>query len=305
MSDDQLPLLFTLQALLRERSVREAGHVLGISPSVVSRRLAALREALGDPLLVRVGNDMVPTPRALAIGAALDTHLAALSRLLRAPADAAQQVPTRAFVIACADAFLATLLPPAVAAIAQQAPLASIEIIATEGAQPSIASALIGGTVDFYLGPPLGRSEGVVRRRLFDADFVCAVANDHPDAAAGLDLDLYCSLGHVLVNTRFPARSVVDEALLRLGRTRRVVCHSPYFLGAIALVAHSTLVATLPRQPAEHVASGLGVRLLPPPLDLPAVPIFLQWHERMQDDPDHTWVRDRLPSGEPGVAAAT
>ncbi len=302
MSDTQLPLLFTLQALLRERSVSEAAHVLGLSPSVVSRRLAALRDALGDPLLVRVGHEMQPTPRAVAISATLDAHLAALSRLLRPPTEDAQQAPTRSFVIACADAFLSTLLPPAIAAIARDAPQATVEVVSIEGVNPTVSAGLIGGTVDFYLGPPLGRSEGIVRRRLFDADFICALAEDHPQLQTGLNLDAYCDLGHVLVNTRFPARSVVDEALITVGRRRRVVCHTPYFLGAMALVARSQLVATLPRQPAEQVATGLGVRLVPPPLPLPVVPIFLQWHERMHEDSDHAWVRARLPSGDTAAA---
>jgi DNA-binding transcriptional LysR family regulator len=302
MSDTQLPLLFTLQALLRECSVREAAHVLGLSPSVVSRRLSALRDTLGDPLLVRVGHEMQPTPRAVAISATLDANLAALSRLLRPPTEDAQQAPTRSFVIACADAFLSTLLPPAIAEITRDAPQATVEVVSIEGVSPTISAGLIGGTVDFYLGPPLGRSEGIVRRRLFDADFTCALAEDHPQLEVGLDLDAYCGLGHVLVNTRFPARSVVDEALVTIGRRRRVVCHTPYFLGAMVLVARSRLVATLPRQPAEQVAAGLGVRLVPPPLLLPAVPIFLQWHERMHEDADHAWVRARLPSGDPHPA---
>lgn len=297
MTERQLPLLLTLRALLRERSVREAGHVLGLSPSVVSRRLAELREWTGDPLLVRVGNDMVPTVRALAIGAALDGQLEALSRLVTAGPAATPVAPARCFVIACADAFLTTLLPRVVEQVTREAPLASLEVIPVEAAQPTITGALIGGTLDFYLGPALGRSEGIFRRRLFEADFVCVVARDHARVGAALDLDTYCDLAHVLVTARFPPRSVVDEALAGLGRRRRVVFATPYFLGAMSLVAQSTLVATLPRRPAEQAAVGLGVRLVAPPLALPTVPIYLQWHARLHDDAGHGWMRDRFAHG--------
>lgn len=297
MTERQLPLLLTLRALLRERSVREAGHVLGLSPSVVSRRLAELRAWSGDPLLVRVGNDMVPTRRALAIGAALDGQLEALSRLVAVTPDATSFAPSRCFAIACADAFLATLLPRVVAEIAREAPLASLQVLPVEGAQPTITGALIGGSLDFYLGPPLGRSEGIIRRRLFEADFVCAVARDNARVGPALDLDTFCGLAHVLVTARFPPRSVVDEALAALGRARRVVFTTPYFLGAMSVVAQSDLVATLPRRPAEQAAAGLGVRLVEPPLVLPAVPIYLQWHARLHDDAGHTWMRDRFSLG--------
>jgi DNA-binding transcriptional LysR family regulator len=297
MTERQLPLLITLRALLRERSVREAAHVLGVSPSVVSRRLTELRAWSGDPLLVRVGNDMMPTRRALAIGAALDGQLEALSRLVAVTPEATSFVPARCFSIACADAFLATLLPQVVAQIARDAPLASLEVMPIEAAQPTITGALIGGTLDFYLGPPLGRSEGIIRRRLFDADFVCAVARDNARIGPALDLDTFCDLAHLLVAARFPPRSVVDEALAALGRTRRVVFTTPYFLGAMSLVAQTDLVATLPRRPAERAAAGLAVRLVEPPLALPVVPIYLQWHARLHDDAGHMWVRDRFSQG--------
>jgi len=89
----------------------------------------------------------------------------------------------------------------------------------------------------------------------------------------------------------------VDEALAALGRTRRVVFTTPYFLGAMSLVAQTDLVATLPRKPAEQAAQGLGARLVEAPLVLPTVPIYLQWHERLHDDPGHSWIRDRFAQG--------
>ena len=291
VTERQLPLLLTLRALLRERSVREAAHVMGVSASVVSRRLVELREWAGDPLFVRVGNEMVPTARALAIGDALDGHLDALARLVATPPPDAPDAPQRRFVIACADAFLATLLPPVVERLARDAPRASLEVLPVEAAQPTVAGALIGGTLDFYLGPALGRSEGIIRRRVLDADFTCVAATGNPHVGATLDLDTFCALPHVLVAARFPARSVVDEALSALGRSRRVALTTPWFLGAMALVARTSLLATLPRRPAEAVAAGLAVRLLEPPLALPALPIYLQWHARMHEDTGHAWVR--------------
>jgi len=268
--------------------------VLGVSSSVVSRRLVELRAWSGDPLFVRVGHEMVPTPRAMAIGETLDERLEALSRLVVAPPVAAPVPPQRRYVVACADAFLTTLLPPVVERLAREAPRAVLEVVQVESATPSIVAALVSGGVDFYLGPPLGRSEGLFRRRILDADFTCAIARTHPRVGDVLDLDTFCDLAHVLVAARFPARSLVDDALAELGRERRVVLTTPYFLGALSLVAQTDLVVTLPRRPATMVGPALGVRLLAPPFPLPRVPLYVQWHERWNGDAGHAWLRDRF-----------
>src|SRR5262245_50804594 len=82
MPDPDLNLLPTLDALLAEGSVAAAARRLGLSPSAMSRALARLREATGDPLLVRAGRGLVPSPRALAlrerIGALVQEAQAAL-----------------------------------------------------------------------------------------------------------------------------------------------------------------------------------------------------------------------------------
>jgi len=65
MSGPDLNLLVTLDVLLAEGSVARAARRLRVSPSAMSRALARLRDATGDPLLVRAGRGLVPTPRAL------------------------------------------------------------------------------------------------------------------------------------------------------------------------------------------------------------------------------------------------
>src|SRR5216684_1944528 len=64
MDDVDLNLLVALDALLAEGSVTGAARRLGLSASAMSRTLARLRSATGDPLLVRAGRGLVPTPRA-------------------------------------------------------------------------------------------------------------------------------------------------------------------------------------------------------------------------------------------------
>ncbi|MGN4076993.1 helix-turn-helix domain-containing protein, partial [Burkholderia gladioli] len=67
MADSDLNLLVALDALLAEASVAGAARRLGLSASAMSRTLTRLREATGDPLLVRAGRQMLLTPHAEAI----------------------------------------------------------------------------------------------------------------------------------------------------------------------------------------------------------------------------------------------
>src|ERR1700674_203558 len=65
MPRPDLNLLVTLDVLLAEGSVARAAQRLRLSPSARGRSLARLRATTGDPLLVRAGRGLVPTPRAL------------------------------------------------------------------------------------------------------------------------------------------------------------------------------------------------------------------------------------------------
>jgi DNA-binding transcriptional LysR family regulator len=77
-----LNLLRVLDALMRERSVTRAGERIGLSQPAVSNALTRLRKILGDELFVGRGTDMLPPPRAEAIGAILRTTLTQMEEAL-------------------------------------------------------------------------------------------------------------------------------------------------------------------------------------------------------------------------------
>jgi DNA-binding transcriptional LysR family regulator len=287
VNERQLPLLLTLRALLRLRSVRETALELGVSDATVSRRLAELRAWLGDPLLIRVGNALHPTERAVQFEAALAERLNALAQLLASgPAMAVRP----AFTVASSDAFHWSSFPN----LLGEDPSLRLRHVATEACSPNVASALIQGDVDLYLGPALGLSEGLQRRRMFEADFVTVLRANHPAALVPLDVAAFCALRHVLVTGRSPARSIVDEALAERGLRRSVALETPSFAGALAMVASTDCVVTMPRAPASAAAQRLPLVLLPVPLDLPTIAIYVYWHERSHADPAHQRLRERL-----------
>jgi len=294
MDVSKLPLLVTLDVLLRERSVRETGRVLGLSPSSVSRHLGQLRALLDDPLLVRVGNVMVPTERAQAVSAELAPRLRDLGRLLTTrPAFEPSTAQTR-FVVATSDATLPTFMPTLLDRLAATAPGVTLQLTSSVGSAEGPGQSLASGVLDLYLGPPLGPAEGLFQKKLFDLRFVCVARRGHPGIGEALDLDSFCRLRHAIVSSRFPSKSWVDEALARLGRTRSVVLTSPYFLGTAHAVAATDLVATLPEGPARAVAQALNLAIFDVPVALSPVPFLMQWHERTRHAADHAWLRETV-----------
>jgi len=293
MDITKLPLLATLEVLLRERSVRETARLLGVSPSTVSRHLAQLRELVGDPLFVRSGNLMLPTDRARDLSVQLTPRLRELGRLLSTTPVFEPALATTQFVVSVADAVMPTFVPALLDAIALSAPGVTVHFVPTSGPPEGLSQALATGSVDLYMGPPIGASEGVMRKKLFDAGFACIARRGNPRWTEGapLDLDTFCRLRHILVSSRFPPKSWVDEALEAQGRSRQVALTTPYFLGAAHIAAATDLVATLPERPAQVLASALGLRLAPVPLALPRIQFFMQWHERHRGSPEHAWLR--------------
>ncbi|MDF1556414.1 MAG: LysR family transcriptional regulator, partial [Deferrisomatales bacterium] len=82
LSSVNLNLLHSLWALLEEASVSRAAVRLHITQSAVSKQLFQLRELLGDPLLVRAGNRMVPTERGARLKGQLSETLGSVASLL-------------------------------------------------------------------------------------------------------------------------------------------------------------------------------------------------------------------------------
>jgi DNA-binding transcriptional LysR family regulator len=130
--------------------------------------------------------------------------------------------------------------------------------------------------------------------RLFEEEYVCIVRRDHPRVPRKLTLARYLELDHVLVSQRGDSPGSVDRALAKRGKQRRVTARVSHFLMVPMLVAQSDLVAALSRRVAEPFADALGLRLLPPPLPLPRGRIAQVWHEQVDTDPAHRYLRETI-----------
>ena len=289
LSQLNLTHLRALDALLSERSVTRAAHRLGLSQSAVSHALRGLRETLGDALLVRGRGGMVPTRRAEALAAPLQRALHDLEAALSATPGFEPTTSHRTFTLATPDGFALTLLPHLLTILRAEAPHIDLDVRPPQMGQP--AAPLESGEVDLAVGVGLDAVPGVRTRVLQDERFACVARADHARVGDTLDLDTYCALPHALMSPTGSGLGVVDRALAALGRSRRVALRIRSFVAAPLVVAGSDLLLTGPRAQLRAMVALAPLRLFEPPLALPGFHVRSYWHERVQDDPAHRWLR--------------
>ena len=286
-----LNLLVALDALLKERNVTRAARRTGVTQPAMSNSLAQLRELFDDPLFRRERHGLDPTPRALALEPLVAQGLACFQSALAAPRfDPATD--TRKFVLAASDYVELVLLPPLLRELGRVAP--GVELEVRPWGLHEVPDALAKGEADLMIGyfdelPARHREE-----QLFEEEYVCIVRKAHPRVRGKLTLERYLELGHVLVSQRSDSPGSVDRALAKLGKRRQVALRVSHFLMVPVLVAETDLIAALSRRAAEPFADALGLRLLPPPLALPRSRIRHVWHEQMDADPGHRFLRELI-----------
>lgn len=295
VSERDLRLFLVLDALLDHRSVTRAASALGLTQSAVSHSLRALRVRFGDPLMVRIGNTLSPTPRALALRPGLSLGLAELERVLGHETAFDPAVSTRRFTLATPDHPQFTVLPELVGRLRQEAPGLDFGVRAIG---PGLAEDLASGRLDLVLAGAeverqLALDKELMRVRVISEPFRCVLRRGHPALETDLDLDRYVSLPHLLVSTTGEGTGIVDTALATLGRRRRVAMTVPSFPAAIWIVAASDLIATLPKAITDRAARH-EVEVREVPIALPSSDAYLWWHPRFQHDPGHVWWRQTL-----------
>ena len=260
-----LNLLRVLDALLRERNVSRAAERLSLSQPAVSNALNRLRELLDDPLLVRVGRAMQPTPRALSLETPIRDALQQIEHTLNAgdffdPATSRQR-----FVIAVTDYVELICMPALMAHLAQVAPGMQLAI---EHLTPSLpAEALDTGAIDLAVGRFPDVPTRFHSRRWASETLNVALRNEHPLVVEGLDLPAFLRLRHLWVHGG-QTRGMVDQWLEDHDLEREVVYTTPNYLQAAHIVASSDLAAVLPTGLARHFAKLLPLQLFDLPFDL-------------------------------------
>lgn len=285
-----LNLLRLFDAVVRTRNVSRAAEQLGITQPAASQGLARLRALLHDPLFVRAGAGVRPTPRAEALAGAVREALALLEQALQAqqrfdPASARQ-----VFRVHMSDIGEARFLPSLMAALRRAAPHVRLETMPLPARE--IAAALDDGRIDCAFGF-LPTVQGTERAELLRDRYIVLVREGHPVLRAPRrrtpadGLQQLRALELVAVRTHSDTLRILE--LLQLQDRLRLTAH--HFLALPAIVRATDLAVVMPRQIAQGFAAQGGFALLEPPLPLAEFSVSLHWSRRHAGEPGRAWLR--------------
>lgn len=286
MSRPDLNLLVTLDVLLAEGSVARAAKRLRLSPSAMSRTLTRLREAMGDPVLVRAGRSLVPTPRALELRGRVRQLVQDAEAVLRPSAEVDLKRLARTFTLRTSEGFVETFGPCLLERVNADAPRVRLRFVqkVNKDSDPLREGTvdLETGVVDQATGPEV-RAQALFRDRL-----VGVVRARHALSTGRITPARYASGKHIAVSRG--STEPVDEALRQLGLEREVVAFlAGGFAAAVALARSSDLIATVPERHTAKLREGMYSFALP--VSTPPFTVSLLWHPRMDADDAHRWLR--------------
>lgn len=287
MSTPDLNLLVTLDVLLAEGSVARAARRLRLSPSAMSRALARLRATTGDPLLVRAGRGLVPTPRALELRERVSQIVQDAEAVLRPQARLDLQQLVRTFTLRTSEGFVETFGPDLIARVARQAPGVRLRFLQKLDKD---STPLRDGAVDLETGV-VGKTTGpeVRAQGLFRDRFIGVVRMGHALSQGEITPSRYAAGRHISVSRRGLDKRPIDEALESLGLERNIVTIVDGFSTALALARTSDLIASVPERHTGALRSGMHSFPLPVPTQ--EIMVSLLWHPRLDADPAHRWLR--------------
>ena len=295
-----LNLLTALDVLLAEGSVTRAARRLGLSASAMSRTLTRLRSATGDPLLVRAGRVLVPTPHAIALRERVPALARDVHAVLSPPSDRVDITSLdRLFTIRANEAFIAFFSLPLLKAINEVAPLVRLRFAPKPDKD---ATPLREGQIDLDVGVVESPAPEMQSQPLFQDRLVGVVREGHPLLKQRrISAEQFAAFAHVAVLPKGSAPHPLDEALYARDLRRDVRVEVPGFPDALRIAQHAGLVATVPRSCLGNALTATdtttpGLVSFELPLETPPFTICAIWHPRMDADPAHRWLRDVVVS---------
>ncbi|MGE0006261.1 MAG: LysR substrate-binding domain-containing protein [Parvibaculaceae bacterium] len=283
-----LNLLVTFEVLMTEGSVTRAAQRLGRTQSAVSHALARLRRQLGDPLLVKIGSGMAPSPFARDLVEDVRPILRGIQRIVSPPEPFDPATSRRTFRLAVAD-FAPTLLPRVLSEVQRKAPGVSVEWLAPAAQS---MTAVAEGELDIALVTASAAApEGVQRSAAGDLHSVTFARKGHP-AIASWGAEAWSRWPHIQVRLGERGKSDVERAAEERGMRRTIGAWLPNFSQVPALLARTNLLATMTPLVMDGAMQRFGLSALEPPIPIKPTSLFFAWSFRRANDPGSRWFRE-------------
>lgn len=297
MTDTDIGLrhLKTLSLLLEVRSLTKAAEILGVNQPTVSKTLARLRAHFGDPLFVRVGLSMNPTPRALELNEPLRALLAVSDALKTSTHRFDPATAAREFKLLVSEVGMVAFVPPLMREFERAGPRLQLTAVPLDSRQ--VSAKLESGQADIAFGAFPREIGGLRKQKLYTDQYVSVVRKDHPRLNLVGHLESFLAERHILViasTTGHAAHQQLENALLEKLSPSKIQLRVPSFVSCALVSAETQAVGTLPERLANYLVRELPLTIIRPPFPLPRIEIAQVWHERVNRDAGHRWLRERI-----------
>lgn len=283
-----LTVLLVFLNMMRLRKASDVADRMGLTQPAISHSIKRLRGTFGDPLFLRNPHGMAPTAFATALEPKIRSVVDTLSQALKAPATFDPANATDTVRIGAYDYETATLVPNLLRRIKAEAPMMRVSVLPVGRKQA--LQALEDNEIDLALGFVWDLPKSFASTTLYHEDYRVVHRKDRWQDRKRLGLDAYCAADHLIVSPIGDFDGIVDQELAKIGRERRVSTTVPLFLPALAVVAASDLIATLPRRLVTSHAARFGLVHAEPPIELRPFPVSAITHKRNVGGPLHEWL---------------
>ncbi len=286
-----LNLLVAFEAMLEHQNVTRAGQAVGLSQPAMSAALTKLRSLLNDPLFVRTGAGMTPTPHALRLAPAIARALRIVRSEVLQDWKFDPATSQRTITLNTTDIGDMVFLPKLMRRLNKEAPGIVLKTVTLSPSETE--EAMEAGDVDLSIGyfPDLIKA-GFYQQRLFDHSFVCIVRAGHPQVADGkLTLEQFLTMSHAVVHAQGRSQEIFERELLKLGITRQMGLHTRHFMSLPMVIAESDLIATVPKVVGTTFSKLANIQVLELPFQVPSYDLKQYWHRRFHRDAANIWIR--------------
>jgi DNA-binding transcriptional LysR family regulator len=285
-----LNLLVAFTAVAEERNITRAASRLLLSQPAVSRALHRLRDMFHDDLLIRTPNGYEPTPKGQRLLQDLATMLPRLDRLM-AGGDFDPSTEDATFRIAATDHAALLLVPPLYNSVLSKPSKVDFSFVPLHAGQ---YEALEKGRLDLVLNADHDTSSSHLNKEvIFEVDFVCVVTRKSKFERA-ITLKQYLAAEHVAVDIIGGVQTHPDKRLAAIGQKRRCPLVVAQHTVAMRVASVTDLIATVPRRMALLETPKKVTKILGAPAALGSFKYVMIWHERMQTDSAHAWLRSTI-----------
>ena len=258
----------------------------------MSLAISRFRHIAKDELFESTGRGVKPTPRALQLAVPVRRALDLVSGALEQNTEFDVSLSARTFNLILADYGEVVLLPRLMELLSELNSPIRIKTLAAAGLD--VAKEMRFGNVDLYAWiEPIG-DEDFTSRQMGTIREVCLVRRDHPQVKDRLTVEQYAALKHLVLD--LPGKhgpSSVDRELWAHGVKREHTMSVHTYFDAPRILSSTDMVCSVPLQLARSFAEVYPLKIVPSPVER-HLPAFLTWHNSMENDPGHRWLREYL-----------